>query len=57
MWTIVDDCGESLDSGGIRPVTQEINWGGLCSAVTERSAAALRFAGSIPARNKYLYMT
>ena len=27
------DCGESLDAGGIGPVTLEINWGGLCSAV------------------------
>ena len=26
-------CGESLDAGGIGPVTPEINWGGLCSAV------------------------
>ena len=27
------DCGESLDAGGIGPLTLEINWGGLCSAV------------------------
>ena len=25
--------GESLDAGGIGPVTLDINWGGLCSAV------------------------
>ena len=27
------DCGESLDAGGIEPVTLEIIWGGLCPAV------------------------
>ena len=27
------ECGESLDAVGIGPVTLEINWGGLCSAV------------------------
>ena len=27
------NCGESLDAGGIGPVTLEINWTGLCSAV------------------------
>ena len=27
------DCEESLDAGGIGPVTLEINWGDLCSAV------------------------
>ena len=26
------DCGESLDAGGIRLVTLEINWGGLFSS-------------------------
>ena len=26
-------CGESLDAGAIGPITLEINWGGLCSAV------------------------